>query len=664
MRVTTKTYLAFLGICVAFLVSGVFLIVQTEKMTKETIANNYQVRAKILANSIDHIIHEKISSFERFQEKQAIHPMKSSNEEFSQFADVSEYIKQIDSTWNSQNSVHAEAITRNDFSNVLVDQASYYNKAWDFSTVQENTSFIKEIIMTNSYGATIAATNKPSDYRQDDEKWWNEARNVGYYVDDIYYDESSKTDAIAISLAINDDQGNFVGVAKYVLDPLAISYPLQEAISVSKYNTTKYYLLTNDGKTIHSNYFDVGHSVPSESFFDKIINSEGYVDSKLSDGTEILLVYTKTANLVNSPNLNWIVGISIDNTEIMEQVLPLINNVSLSLVIIFVSVSVIVFVISRTNHNKIAQIRKIANQISNGNLDEVSQLEGNDEFAEISGYFDRIRRSLKCQLETIRQNEYQIKDHLDHVKRLIQQKDEFVSLMAHELKTPLVPILGHVELLKEISTYDNDQLESMDEITKNANRIESLVNDLLDAQKLDCGKMKIHKTKFKVTSLLFDAYQEFVAVAKKKNIQFEIKDDTNDAAIESDFQRLSQVLRNLLLNSFDFVNPDGGKILLTALLNGDNVVISVMDNGIGISKENLSKLFTKFYQIDSSIKRSHGGTGLGLVICKGIVELLDGNIKITSEKNLGTTVSITLPLMQKKATDNSKSKPILQLSER
>lgn len=664
MRVTTKAYLAFLGICIAFLFSGVFLIVQTENMTKVTIANNYQVRAKILANSVDHIIHEKISSFERFHEKQAIHPMKSSNEEFSQFADVHEYIKQIDSTWNSQSSVHAEAIIRNDFSNVLADQASYYNKAWDFNTVNENTLFIKEIIMTNSYGATIAATNKPSDYRQDDEKWWNEARNMGYYVDDIYYDESSKTNAIAISLAINDDQGNFVGVAKYVLDPLAISYPLQEAISVSKYNTTKYYLLTNDGKTIYSNYFNVGRNVLSESFFGKIINSEGHIDSKLPDGTEILFVYAKTADLVKSPSLNWIVGISIDNTEIIEQIIPLINQTCISLVIIFVSVSVIVFTISRTNHNKLAQIRKIANQISNGNLDEVSQLKGNDEFAEISGYFDRIRRSLKCQLETIRQNEYQIKGHLDHVKRLIQQKDEFISLMAHELKTPLVPILGHIELLKEISTYDNDQLESMDEITKNANRIESLVNDLLDAQKLDCGKMKIHETKFKVTSLLFDAYHEFVALAKKKNIQFEIKDDTNDVSIESDFQRLSQVLRNLLLNSFDFVKPDGGKILLTALLHGDNVVISVIDNGIGISKENHSKLFTKFYQIDSTIKRSHGGTGLGLVICKGIMELLDGTVKITSEKNLGTTVSITLPLRQKKTTDDSKSKPTLQLSEK
>jgi len=663
MRVIRKAYLAFFGMCVIFLITGVVLLVQGEQIIKEIILNNYGVRVKILANSLDHTIYEKISSLSRFQQKQVLNHVISSNEEFSKLTDVHEYINQIDSSWNSQNSVYAEAIIHNDLSNILVEQASYYNKAWNFNNMAGNTTFVKEIIITNSYGATIAATEKSSDYRQDDEKWWNQARNTGYYVDNIYYDQSTKSNAVAISLAITDEQGNFVGVAKYVLDPLAISYPLNDANLFSNFKTTKYYLFSNDGRIIYSNYFKVGQSVASEDFFDKMINSEGYIDDKLHDGTKILFMYAKTSP-VQLHDLEWTVGISIDNSDIVALIMPIINYIAVSLVVIFVSISVIMFVISRINNERLAQIQKIANYISAGNLDEIPKMEGNDEFAEINGYFEKIQESLKSQLETIRQNEYQIKSNLEHVERLVKQKDEFVSMVAHELRTPLVPILGHIELLKEISTYDDVQLESMDEITKNAQRLDSLVNDLLDIQKLEYGKLKIHKTKFKVLSLLLDTYQEFIAVTKKKNIQFEIKDDTNDAVVESDFQRLSQVLRNLILNSIDFVNSDEGKILVTALLNGDNVVISVIDNGVGISKENIPKLFTKFYQINSSIKRSHSGTGLGLAICKGIVELLGGKIEITSEKNSGTTVSFTLPLEQKEITNDSKSQPILQLAEK
>lgn len=661
MKIVAKFDLVLLGICIVFLISGIILITQTMDLTKKTIITNYQVRTKILANSVDHTIHEKISSFTRFQEKSALPHIKSSNEEFSKIDNVGEYIKQIDGEWNSQNS-QAITVTQNDLSDILVDQALYYNNAWSFSANREHESFIKEIIMTNSYGAVVAASNKPSDYQQDDEKWWIEARSTGYFIDDIYYDESSKSEAIAISLAINDDDGNFVGVAKYVLDPLAIAYPLNDATSISKYNTTKYYLFTHDGKTIHSNYYTVGHSVASEGFFDKINNSEGNVDTELSDGTKILLVYAKTANLVSDHNLNWIIGISIDDREIMDQTMPLINLVSLFLVIIFMLVVVTMFVISRAFHNQLVNIQKIANRIGNGNLEVNSQITGNDEFAEISGYFENIRRSIKHQLETIRQNEFQIKIHLDHVKNLIRQKDEFVSLVAHELKTPLVPILGHIELLKETSAFNDEQLDSMNEITQSAQRIESLIEDLLTAQKLDLGKLKVRKTKFKVNSLLLDIYQKFAFVTKKKNIQFTIKDDTNDAILESDFQRLTEVLSNLLLNSFDFVAPNKGTISIIAFLSDDAVVISVTDNGVGISKEHLSKLFTKFYQVDSSIKRRHGGTGLGLVICKGIMELLGGSIKITSEQNVGTTVSITLALGQKKTTGDSESKSVPQLS--
>jgi signal transduction histidine kinase len=134
---------------------------------------------------------------------------------------------------------------------------------------------------------------------------------------------------------------------------------------------------------------------------------------------------------------------------------------------------------------------------------------------------------------------------------------------------------------------------------------------------------------------------------KNKNIDFTVKCPKN-LDLNSDKQRLRQVLDNLIRNSVDFVPSKEGKISVEAKIKENNLIFSVTDNGPGIPKEKQSNIFKKFYQIDTSATRKHGGTGLGLVICKGITEGLKGKIWLESEIGKGTSFFIYLPAPEKK----------------
>ena len=156
------------------------------------------------------------------------------------------------------------------------------------------------------------------------------------------------------------------------------------------------------------------------------------------------------------------------------------------------------------------------------------------------------------------------------------------------------------------------------------------------------GRMAFSKEKFSVNEVLDVAVKDYRIISEEKNIKITSKID-KEIIIYSDRKRIEQVLDNLSRNSIDFVHKDTGTIQILAEKNNDDVLFTVKDNGKGILKEVQKKLFTRFYQADTSITRRHGGTGLGLVICKGIVKGLGGKIWLESTLGKGTNVYFTIP---------------------
>jgi signal transduction histidine kinase len=192
------------------------------------------------------------------------------------------------------------------------------------------------------------------------------------------------------------------------------------------------------------------------------------------------------------------------------------------------------------------------------------------------------------------------------------------------------------------------QLKAMKMIHKSVSKLELLINDIFDVYKLDIGRLILNKKSVKVARLVQENIAELEPLTEDKQIEFkaEIIPPSDKVNILCDQKRIEQVIANLVKNSVDFVPKIGGRIMIRAETNetAQNVTFTIEDNGTGIPLDKMDNLFKTFYQVDTSLTRKHGGTGLGLVICKGIIESHGGKIWIDRNYTHGTSIKFTLPI--------------------
>ena len=230
-------------------------------------------------------------------------------------------------------------------------------------------------------------------------------------------------------------------------------------------------------------------------------------------------------------------------------------------------------------------------------------------------------------------------------EKIDKLKDEFGSMVTHELKTPFVPIRGHIDMLKEpdlLGKLNPDQLESLNVIIKHVARLEEIITDLLDVQKLEMNSMTYRKEDFQFGDLIRQVTAKYSELAREKEIEL-VDSAKENYPIKSDREKVKRVLSNLVKNSIAFVPEKTGRVEVGAKSERENVIFYVKDNGTGIPKDKQQNIFKKFYQVDTSATRKHGGVGLGLVVCKGIVEGLGGKIWFESEQGKGTNFYFSIP---------------------
>ena len=194
-----------------------------------------------------------------------------------------------------------------------------------------------------------------------------------------------------------------------------------------------------------------------------------------------------------------------------------------------------------------------------------------------------------------------------------------------------------------------NNVHSIEKIHHNADKLVVMIGDLLDARKLDLGKMAFTFSDLSSCDIIQSVYDEYESVMDEKNIDFTVSCNA-DFIISGDKNRIEQVLKNFVINAIDFV-PENGKIEIATKRNDPYVTFYVKDNGIGISKDNQKNLFQKFYQVNASTTREHGGSGLGLSICKGIVRSMNGLIGVESELGEGSIFYFNLPIKDLSVTD-------------
>ncbi|MGI8913494.1 MAG: PAS domain-containing sensor histidine kinase [Chloroflexota bacterium] len=234
-----------------------------------------------------------------------------------------------------------------------------------------------------------------------------------------------------------------------------------------------------------------------------------------------------------------------------------------------------------------------------------------------------------------------------HEREVDRMKSEFVSLVSHELRTPLTSIKGYVHLLMsgEVGAITGEQQDFLGVISNNADRLSVMINDFLDLSRIESGHVDLAHVPVDLTALVSQVATTFgpAMEAKQQRLVLVLADPL--LPVLGDPDRLVQVVTNLLSNAHKYTAP-GGSITIAARQDGVSLHLAITDTGIGMTPDELTQLFTRFYRAKNSTTQAVGGTGLGLAITKSLVELHGGSVAVESQPGAGTTFTVTLPTHQ------------------
>jgi len=235
-------------------------------------------------------------------------------------------------------------------------------------------------------------------------------------------------------------------------------------------------------------------------------------------------------------------------------------------------------------------------------------------------------------------------NELNAAKIFKVNRNEFLGNVAHELRTPIFAIQLSLETLTDGAVNDTKvNMDFLEKAFRQSNRLKELVDDLISISKLEAG-MKLSKRYFSINNLIRETINELSGIVSKKKITLSFESETTDnTLVFADSERIKQVLVNLIDNSIKYTN-ENGRITVTTKNPDKCVTVSVEDNGVGIPKEDLPRIFERFYRVDKTRSRDMGGSGLGLSIVKHILELHNSQIKVDSETERWTKFEFNLPI--------------------
>ncbi|WP_416885888.1 ATP-binding protein, partial [Marinospirillum sp.] len=249
-----------------------------------------------------------------------------------------------------------------------------------------------------------------------------------------------------------------------------------------------------------------------------------------------------------------------------------------------------------------------------------------------------------------KKNELHLQEALHQAEAANQAKSRFLSTITHELRTPMNAILGMAQLLRDIRPDHPQYADYVQTLFRSGQSLLRLLNDLLDLSKIEAGGLTLEKTEFAPAELLTETQQLYGPLAAQKGLQLEVRWWSDPSLmVEGDGYRVRQMLHNLMNNALKFTSQ-GGITCQAGLDQQGRVAFRVEDSGMGISDDQLNRLFQPFTQLDDSITRQFGGTGLGLSIVKRLCDLMQGQIQVTSQLGQGSCFSFALPLRQLEAS--------------
>lgn len=404
-------------------------------------------------------------------------------------------------------------------------------------------------------------------------------------------------------------------------------------ILIEKDGTTAY--STNDANALNllSDAQQIlGKPIEGHNLFS--VSNEGLVSvSYIQSEQQVYRIVIQNKTYVTTP-------IGTDLTTPVEDTLHFfagrLGILVLSVVGVFALTIVCVTFLTATGINRpITQLRICTNEITNGNLDYEMEYDSTNEFGMLIKDYDQMRLKLK--------------DSLHNQKLLEQQRKEMIAGISHDLRTPLTSIKGYVEgLIDGIASTPTKQKEYLKTIYTTANEMDNIVSELFLFSKLDVDKVTLEKENIAIVNYMADFCEEEKFELEKSDIEIDFSfscDRMTTVAI--DRPKFDRVILNIISNSVKYRKPaQQGHIDVHISKNEKFVCIKFADNGIGIDEESVDHVFETFYRADPARANVREGSGIGLSICKKIVELHDGTVWATGKLGEGMAVTIALPLLE------------------
>lgn len=298
----------------------------------------------------------------------------------------------------------------------------------------------------------------------------------------------------------------------------------------------------------------------------------------------------------------------------------------------------------------VKHLKEVSDAIAAGHLNVRSEIQTGDEFEDLSHAFNRMLRNLMSMQERYQRLNADLDrkvDELAHANMALYEsnrlKGDFLATMSHELRTPLHSILGFSDvLLASAGMLNEKQARWVANIKGSGQQLLNLINDILDLAKIEAGKMEVRSEELSIPELVESQVTMLRPQAEKKNIELRTQYESSLPLIRQDSAKLQQVISNLLSNAIKFT-PEGGRVLIKAHTEGNEVLFVVTDTGVGIALEDQETIFEKFRQAGNPMTREHEGTGLGLSIVRELCKLLGGDVTLKSALGRGSTFTIRLP---------------------